>query len=366
VASTLELEPLVSLILDQLSKVVEYTGAFVLTLEPDSLRVLDYRGPIPSERLVGIRFPIEHAVVYREVLRRDAPVIVDDLRDGSPFSQAIMTSPVAPLDPARASSRSLLGVPLKIKDRVIGLLRLDHAQPHAYETRHASLALAFANQAAVALENARLYVRAQEMATLEERQRLARELHDSVTQSLYGVTMYAEAAARQLARGDPLTAGEYLREVRATSQAALQEMRLLILELRPPELAERGLVGALQARLAAAEERIAGLDVSFDADPSIRLDQAAEEALYRIAQEALNNAIKHAHPDRVSISLRGSDAHVVFEITDNGAGFDLKYAHSRGGFGLRSIEERAMRIGASAVVCSAPGAGTTVRVELPA
>jgi PAS domain S-box-containing protein len=367
VASMLELGPLVSLILDQLSSVVEYTGAFVLTLEADALRVLDYRGPVPSERLVGTCFPIEHAVVYQEVVRRgDAPVIVDDLRDGSPFSRAILTSPIAPLDPARASSRSLLAVPLKIKDRVIGLLRLDHAEAHAYEARHAALALAFANQAAVALENARLYARAQAMAALEERQRLARDLHDSVTQSLYGVTMYAEAASRMLATGDTRTARDYLQEVRTTSQAALQEMRLLIFELRPPELAQRGLVSALEARLAAVEQRITGLDVRFAAEPGMRLGDAAEEALYRIAQEALNNAIKHAHPTSLSVRLSSRDGRVVLEIRDNGVGFDLDGASRCGGFGLRSIEERAARIGASASVRTAPGAGTSVRVEVPA
>jgi PAS domain S-box-containing protein len=366
VASTLEFGWLVRVILDQLSNVVEYTGAFVLTLEADSLRVVDYRGPVATEQLVGTLFPLEHAVVYQEVLRRgQAPVIVSDLRDGSSFSQAILTSPIAPLDPARASSRSLLAVPLRIKDRMIGLLRLDHAEPHAYGARHAAMALAFANQAAVALENARLYARAQAVAALEERQRLARDLHDSVTQSLYGVTMYAEAAARMLATGDNATAGNYLREVRATSQAALQEMRLLIFELRPPELAQGGLVGALDARLAAVERRVTGLDVTFEADPDVRLSEAVEEALYRVAQEALNNAIKHAHPSLLSVRLSSGEGRVAMEIADNGVGFDLDQATRRGGFGLRGMEERAARIGARALVHSAPGAGTTVRIEVP-
>src|SRR6266487_104144 len=145
----------------------------------------------------------------------------------------------------------------------------------------------------LAIENTRLVAAAQDKAVLEERQRLARDLHDSVTQALYGITLHAEAATRLLASGDLATVAEYLHELQDTAQEALEEMRLLIFELRPPVLAQAGLVTALQARLDAVEGR-ANLETKLIADGVSILPAVVEQALYRIAQEALNNALKHA------------------------------------------------------------------------
>jgi signal transduction histidine kinase len=202
------------------------------------------------------------------------------------------------------------------------------------------------------------------MAALEERQRLARELHDSVTQALYGVTLYAEAAGRLLAAGERDGATTYLREVRNTAQEALQEMRLLIFELRPPILEQEGLVAALQARLAAVEGRVPGLVATVDAPSDLRLPAPIEEALYRIAQETLNNVLKHAKAHTIALSLRQQDSGVTLEIADDGAGFDRATAERRGGFGLRGIAERAAQVGGAVTVQSAPGHGTVVRVEV--
>jgi len=205
-------------------------------------------------------------------------------------------------------------------------------------------------------------MRAQEAAQ-EERQRLARELHDSVTQSLYSVTLYAEAASRLLESGRAETARAHLRDVQETAREALQEMRLLIFELRPPVL-EQGLVTALRIRLGAVEER-AGMRARLDADSDLRLPQPAEEALYRAALEALNNALKHARAHAVTVSLRGSGGRVVLEVTDDGAGFDPAARMDSGGVGLPGMRERVTLIGGRLEVCSRPGAGTTVRVEVP-
>jgi signal transduction histidine kinase len=207
--------------------------------------------------------------------------------------------------------------------------------------------------------------REREKAITEERNRLARELHDSVTQALYGVTLYSEAATGQLSLGHTDRAAEHLRDLQDTAQEALAEMRLLIFELRPPILDELGLVAALQARLQAVEGR-AGLRTEFKTNLEERLPPDVEEGLYRIALEALNNALKHAQARNIEVHLRQDEprrtepARVTMEIADDGIGFDLATARERGGVGLSAMEERAAELGGRLTVESAPGSGTRI------
>ena len=203
--------------------------------------------------------------------------------------------------------------------------------------------------------------REREQAVAEERNRLARELHDSVTQALYGVTLYSEAAAGHLAQGHPDRAADHLQELQGTAQEALAEMRLLIFELRPPILEELGLVAALQARLQAVEGR-AGLRTEFRTNLAGRLPPDLEEGLYRIAQEALNNALKHAQAEHIRVELCQEGVGVTLEIVDNGAGFEPATASERGGMGLSAMAERAAELGARLEVESAVGRGTRVAV----
>jgi len=255
---------------------------------------------------------------------------------------------------------------LIVNGAVTGSLNLVHPTPGYYTRHHSALAGAFANHAAIAIENARLYARAQEAAAMEERQRLARDLHDSVAQSLYGLSLSADAATRLIASGDLAAAVDSLRDVRESAQAAQKEMRMLIVDLRPPDLARDGLVAALRARVSALEERLANLITSFEADPDLdlRLGSGVEHALYRIAQEALTNVVKHATARAVAVSLRRIDNVTVLEIADDGAGFDQDQPGCQTGFGLRGMAERAAEIGARLDVRSRPGKGTTVRVHL--
>lgn len=203
--------------------------------------------------------------------------------------------------------------------------------------------------------------REREKAITEERNRLARELHDSVTQALYGVTLYSEAAAGHLALGHTDRTAEHLQELQDTAQEALAEMRLLIFELRPPILEELGLVAALQARLQAVEGR-AGLRTEFKTNAEERLPPDVEEGLYRIALEALNNALKHAQARNIKVHLRQDERTVTLEIADDGIGFDLATARERGGMGLSAMEERAAELGGRLTVESAPGSGTRIIV----
>jgi signal transduction histidine kinase len=212
-------------------------------------------------------------------------------------------------------------------------------------------------------ENARLHEVARQAAILEERQRLARDLHDSVTQALYGLSLHAEAATRALAAGETDPVAANLHEIRETTQEALGEMRLLLYELRPPLLEERGLLGALQARLGAVESR-AGLVTELRGTATERLRPETEQGLYRLAQEALNNVLKHAHARHVGVELEVTTDRAILEVADDGVGFEpaLRGGH---GFGLAGMRERAAKLGGTLQVASAPGAGTRVRVEVP-
>jgi signal transduction histidine kinase len=252
-----------------------------------------------------------------------------------------------------------------IQERVFGVVRIDHAAAYAYTPHHAALAMAFATHVAIALENARLYEQAREAAAMQERYRLARELHDSVTQALYGVTMYAEASTALLAANDYATAANYLSVLRDTAQDALREMRLLIFELRPPILAEEGLIAALQARLAAVEGRVGGLTTKLNVEAELALRAIVEQALYGIAQESLNNVFKHAKARSVTLSLRQIGSTVVLEIVDDGVGFEPATLGHKGGLGLRGMEERAAQVGGRLLVQSAPGQGTAIHAEMP-
>jgi signal transduction histidine kinase len=205
---------------------------------------------------------------------------------------------------------------------------------------------------------------AEALAIVEERNRLARDLHDSVTQALYGLTLSAEAAARQLTAGQIETATDQLRDIRETARSALQEMRLLIFELRPPVLEDEGLAAALQARLQAVEGRV-GLATTLAVEGDGRLPPQMESELDRITQEALNNALKHAQARQIAVQLCHDERTVALEIADDGVGFDPEANSSRGGLGLRGMAERAARLGGRLAVESRPGHGTRVRVEVP-
>jgi len=256
---------------------------------------------------------------------------------------------------------SILAVPLKVKDQLIGALTVSHKSRQFTDEDLLTMSR-FADPAAVAIENARLYQQVERVAIMEERNRLARELHDSVTQSLYAVTLYAEAAARLLSAGDLMGTHEYLHDLRLTAQEAVKEMRLLIFELRPPVLEKEGLVAAIQARLDAVEGR-AGLETSLVINLQDRLPAEVEETFYRILQEALNNVLKHSRAHKVTVTLIQEASSVTLEINDDGIGFDLSSVNERGGFGLKSMAERAEKYNCQLKIDSLPGKGTCIRVE---
>jgi signal transduction histidine kinase len=368
VASTLEMQPLLDAVLDALGSVVRSTGTAILTVDEARSRLTfaHWRGPasFTAEIARAVRYRIQDFGPVWERLCRDEPVVIADVR-GETGEAAIFRRLVgeSELDTAYGFIRSAMWVPLVVRGRMVGLLSITDPAPDAYGPRDASLALAIARQAAVAMENARLHERARQAAVLEERQRLARELHDSVTQALYGVSLYAEAAGRALADGESDAVTTNLREIRETTQEALGEMRLLLFDLRPPLLEEHGLARALRTRLGAVEAR-AGLVAELSGEGAERLPPETEQELYRLAQEALNNVVKHAHARRVAVRLDVSTDRAVLEVADDGIGFEPAL-RGGDGFGLPGMRERAERLGGRLQVESAPGAGTRVRAEVP-
>jgi signal transduction histidine kinase len=260
----------------------------------------------------------------------------------------------------------LVSVPLTSKGEVKGTLFAVTRSHREFTKEDVQLLTSIGNQIGVAVENARLYERAQHLAAVEERQRLARDLHDSVTQALYGMTLYSEAAAGQLSLENVDRVAEHLQDLQETSQEALAEMRLLIYQLRPPVLEEEGLVAALQARLQAVEGR-SGLKTELKVGLDDRLPLEIEEGLYRIAQEALNNALKHAQATKIAVYLQYAhqDELVTLEIVDDGVGFDPTTVKQQGGLGLSMMKERAMELDGEMTVESQPQGGTRILVEVP-
>lgn len=372
VASTLEMQALLDAILDALGKVVDYDGAVIFTLDAtqETLVFAHMRGPssFGSDEARSMAYRVADLLPIWDRLCRDEPIIVDDV--GTDTSEARLFRRLVGADGRELERgpygfiRSLLWVPLVSRGRLIGMLSVASSRPDAYRPRTAELALAIGRQAAVALDNVELHERARQAAALEERERLARDLHDSVTQSLYGASLYAEAATRALADGDIEPAGANLREVRETLQEALGEMRLLLYELRPPLLDELGLGGALKARLQAVESR-AGLITDFqDNSDGQRFAQGTEQELFRVAQEALNNILKHAHATRVDLGLDILPGAVAMAIADNGMGFTPEL-DGAGGFGLNGMRQRIVGLGGTLRIDSSPGTGTRVQVEVP-
>jgi signal transduction histidine kinase len=258
--------------------------------------------------------------------------------------------------------RSWMGVPLVLKGHSIGLLAIIHDEPARYNERHVELASTIANHAAIAIENARLYERAQAAAALEERQRLARELHDSVSQALYGITLGSDAA-RTLLERDPARVVEPLEYVRSLAESGLAEMRALIFELRPESLENEGLVAALekQAEALRARHQIE-VHTALCEEPDGPLQ--VKDALYRIAQEALHNTVKHARAEEVGLLLKQENEGLLLEVRDDGIGFDPSRSFP-GHLGLKSMRERAERLGGALEVESSPENGTRILVRIP-
>jgi|GEM_PF-2308252 len=305
-----------------------------------------YRGGAGTTWRQALR---DMTTIYQENLRQER---VDDPR----YSPARGYLVSAPYD-------SVLLAPIVYGAEAMGVLMLGYPAGVSPDVEERKFVEAVADQTGLVIENARLYERASSAAALEERQRLARELHDSVSQALYGIALGARTARRRVGDDGPPNVTEPLDYVLSLAEAGLTEMRALIFELRPESIAQEGVVAAIGRQVAATQARY-GVPVVAElcAEPDISLD--AKEAIYRIAQESMHNTVKHARATKIHVSLRRLIDGLELEIRDNGQGFDAS-GEFPGHLGLRSMKERARDIGGDLSVESASGTGTRIRLVVP-
>jgi signal transduction histidine kinase len=260
--------------------------------------------------------------------------------------------------------RSFLGVPIVTPNAVIGAFYLtEKLGAPDFTGEDEALIELLAAHAAIAITNARLHEQSQALSIVEERNRLALELHDAVSQKLFSLVLRAEATATLLDR-DPAAARDQVARLGGLAQEALDELRSLVFELRPPDLERDGLDGALRKHVQLLR-RLEGRPIELEAEP-VAPDARRDPQVLRIAQEAIANALRHAGADHLWVTLGHADGKLVLEVRDDGGGFqpDSPGLRSRR-LGLTSMEERAQRLGGRLEIRSQPGSGTTVRLEAP-
>ncbi|MFC4589068.1 GAF domain-containing sensor histidine kinase [Sphaerisporangium corydalis] len=298
--------------------------------------------------------PRQHGMLAA-MLREAAPVRLPDIREDPRFEWWPSAHPVM---------KDFIGVPIRDADHVLGIIFLANKRaPGGFTQEDQDLLTLFAAHAAIALTNARLYERGRELTIVEERNRMARELHDAVTQKLFSLRLTAKAAAALVA-SDPERAMTEIDRVQRLAGEALAELRAVIVELRPAELDRHGLAETLRKHVGVLD-RLYPEDISFAGGPLCDLPPVTEVTVLRVAQEALHNALRHAHASAIHVSLETAGARLRLEVRDDGDGFDTESPTVRG-LGLLSMRDRAEAAGGSLLVSSEAGAGTTLRLEVPA
>jgi signal transduction histidine kinase len=260
--------------------------------------------------------------------------------------------------------RSFLGVPIVAHEGVIGAFYLtEKIEAADFTDEDEQLIGLLAAHAAIAITNARLYEQSRELSIVAERNRLALDLHDAVSQKLFGVVLNAEAASTLLDR-DPQAARAQVARLREQAQEALDELRSLVFELRPPDLGKDGICGALRKHVELLR-RLQQREIELDVADDVPADESRDPEVLRIAQEALQNALRHADAQHIVVRLRAVDGLLSLAVADDGVGFEPGAASLRSRrLGLTSMEERAARLGGKLRIRSTPGAGTTVTLEV--
>jgi signal transduction histidine kinase len=351
--ATLDVDQMLIAITEQVRQGFGYHHVELYLLDEETSElVLRAQSGCEPPTMPGRRQPITLGIMGRTV-RTQQPQLVHNVQSDPDYCTGF------------AATQTELCVPIIAAGRVLGLLNLESADPDALSDEDVAVLSTATDILASAMENTRLSRRAQEAAVLEERNRLARELHDSVTQQLFSMTLTAQAARTHLEQ-NPQRAAVQLERLQETAVAALAEMRALIAQLRPPALADEGLVNAMRQHIATLSKREC-LRIELRVSGNERLSRGFEIALYRILQEALNNVVKHAHASNVRVALEFDTRQVSMHITDDGQGFDVPA--STGGsdrhLGLTSMRERASEVGGTLDVASTIGSGTEIVVTIP-
>ncbi len=351
--STLNFDEVLDHILANVGRVVPHDGTNIMLIEGGTLHIARRRGYSRGEireMRLSKSYSVEDFPSLYHMAQTRMPLVISDVGEYPGWVDL----------PESEEIRSYAGVPICLEGEVIGFLNVNSSTPGFFKHSHAERLQAFADQAAVAIKNARLYDQAQALAALEERQRLARELHDGVSQTLSSAKLIADVLPRIWGR-DPEKAEQALLQLRQLTQGALAEMRMLLMELRPETLLEAELIELLRQAVQVTASRT-GISVSLTANAQkCTLPSEVKFALYRITQEALNNVAKHAHAERVEVHLTCRPDRVVLRIWDDGRGFEVDNVPA-GHFGIGIMRERAHEIGANLKVESRIGGGTEVTV----
>jgi two-component system nitrate/nitrite sensor histidine kinase NarX len=363
-ASALELKP--GLILDQLRVIIEYTHAVLFGLEESDLVALAVRGPQWLEQAMPFRIRLDDSETQAALLNEHQPQRIADVWSDEPAAQLLRSLLNDQAAVLIEGAKAWMWVPLAVKGRVIGSIGIAHAEPDTFTTHQANLALTMANQAAIAMVNAQLYEQAQMLATLQERQRLAQNLHDAVNQSLFSAGLIAEVLPRLWER-DPAKGQQSLKDLRRLTRGALAEMRGLLAELRPQVLIDSELDDLLHQLGNAFTGRTSIPVVVTVVGEGALQEQGAlpadvQVAFYRLCQEAFSNIAKHARATQVAILLEYDAGALELHIRDDGQGFDPEQTPS-GHYGLSMMRERAEAAGIMLSVTSQPGHGTEIVIR---
>ncbi len=362
ITSTLEIDRILAIILAELRRIIPYDGCAIFLVHGKILTLVAYNGPLPREKLLQSQTTLEESPLLAAVIERRGAVLIADMLEDRPLAVRWHEHAGALQRLLLGQSRAWLGIPMIAQGQPVGVLRLDHGRPGYFTPHHANLALTLASQAAIAVVNARLYQQAQQVAVVEERQRLARELHDSVAQTFYSIALATHSAKMHL-HNDPKAAELRLGHVLELAEVGLTEMKALIFDLHVEGLRREGLVQAIRRYLDALGARNdIRIHANLGPEPNVAL--TTKEALYGIAREALQNVVRHANATDVWIEIGQSDESLSLEVRDNGRGFTPDQVGQQT-LGLRSMQERVAATGGGVEIISNPGQGAVVRAHIP-
>lgn len=340
------LERMLADVLERVLRTVQCQGGDIHLLDPASGELQLVAQYHAGSRHGEICSTPKTSVLAAWVIAQDETLVISEMEVDQRVPATIRTD------------HTYVGASMGAGKRIQGVLSVFRAAGHPFDVSEVSLLASVAEAVGLAVENSR---RSRQAAVLQERERLARELHDSVTQSLYSLTLFSEWTSGLLHKKEYAEADAKLKRIAEIARQVLKEMRLMLYELRSSELQKEGLCNALETRLAAVEER-AGVETMLLFDHTLSLPETIEYELYHIAREALNNALKHAAARQVTVRFQAVGAMIRLCVEDDGVGFDYAEASQNGGMGLQTMRTRAEHIGGSLLVEAAPGQGSRISV----
>jgi PAS domain S-box-containing protein len=360
---TIQLDQILEQALNLALQAVNCSQGCIVLLDMDSSSLQSaYKIRTTPADMDGFWDSLVHSTLAEEIITQNKPRLISGLKEKSRISDH--RGQWLSGEPDREPNGELIGVPLYAGGTVRGILWGYSDQTGHLTLEDVALLVSIGERVGTTIENFKLRERTQQVAILEERQRLARDLHDSVTQQIYSLLLLSGGAKKSLNSQDREKASQLIQRIEEIGRQAIKELRLLIFELRPLDLQQVGLVEALRQRINSVEQR-GGIDARLLAFMEARIPVEIEEELYRIAIEALNNSLKYAAASCVWVRVQSEAGKIELEISDNGRGFDMEETKS-GGSGLQNMRERAQRMGAALKITSTPGSGTTITATVEA